>query len=106
MAGIGRTPDAPRILVSAPAALGHWLLDMCGNGQPVESLPPKMPLGGRSVMPTAVAAGACVAHPDLGGAAALALSESRHCIDLDKEGKGRVRANDPVCRNGQAGEGL
>ena len=78
------TSDAPRIVMSALMALEHWLLDMCGNRQPVESLLLKILLEGRSVMSTAVVASVCVAHPDLGGAATLALSESQHCIDLDK----------------------
>ena len=62
--------------------------DWCGSRQPVGPLLLKMLLlGGRSVMPTAAVAGVCAAHPEPDGAAAPALSGSRHCIDLDKAGR-------------------
>ena len=66
-------------------ALEHWLLELCENGDPVESWLTRAELvDSNNVMTTAVVASVCNAYPAAGGAAALAPLTSREAFGLDR----------------------
>lgn len=77
------TSDVPHLLMCALMALEHLLLKMCEQGYDVEQWLLKILMESNSVMTTGVVASVCTAHPDLGGAATLALLGSQDCIELD-----------------------
>ena len=78
------TSVSPRVVQCALMALEAWLLDMCKESLPVESLLLKILRESKSVMTTAVVASVCNAYPELCSAAALVLLKSRECIELDR----------------------
>ena len=78
------TSVSPRIVQCALMALEAWLLDMCKESLPVESLLLKILRESNNVMTTAVVASVCNAYPELCSTAALVLLKSRECIELDR----------------------
>ena len=102
---------SPRIIQCALMALEAWLLDMCRESLPVESLLLEILRESNNVMTAAVVASVCNAYPELCGAAALVLLKSRECIELDRrrlakeheagllEGLSAIRPSDKIYTN-------
>lgn len=75
----------PDVLQSALMALEAWLLGMADmEGVNLEVWLLHILRASNNVMPTAVVASVCIAHPDKAGRAGLALLTNRELIDCDR----------------------
>ena len=85
------TSVTPYVIQSALMALEYWLLELCENGDPVESWLTELLVESNNVMTTAVVASVCNAYPATAGTAALALLTSRAGFGLDLRRKVKER---------------
>ena len=77
------TSVLPNVVHCALMALETWLLELCENGNPIESWLTKLIVDSNSVMTTGVVASICNAYPTSGGTTALALLTAREIFPMD-----------------------
>ena len=77
------TSVAPNVIQCALMALESWLLELCKLEVDIEPWLMYILKKSNNVMPTAVVASICNAHPEKSGEAALALLTSREAIQMD-----------------------